>query len=297
MELILILIIILVIFIIIKNYKKKYDTIVAFTGGLGSGKSLLSVQTSIKLLRKNRNYVWRQNNIWRYLKKIKSPKKPLQPILEKPMLYSSIPIYFRCHFWNKKEWSIKLEEEHLLLIKKLGFKAVVFIDEIGSFANQFQYKNSNILDNFNEFIRLFRHYTKGGYLVVNDQCSENIVLEVRRRINQVYNLMSFRHIWFIYWVKVRNISISEEIKTIEENNKENNMSTMFGIMPSKKTYDTYCYSERYSSVPTKKEKNYNKLKKNDLLVVSNFKKEKKTTSAETPPPLQDKPLEGQKAKN
>ena len=107
--------------------------------------------------------------------------------------------------------------------------------------------------------------------------------------------MSFRHIWFIYWVKVRNISISEEIKTIEETNKEDNMSILFGIMPSKKTYDTYCYSERYLSVPTKKEKNYNKLKKNDLLVVSNIKKEKKTTSAEITLPLQDKPLEGQKS--
>ena len=297
MELVIVIVLILIIFIVFKCYHKKHDTIVAFTGGLGSGKSLLSVQTSIKLLRKNRNWVCRQNHIWRYVKKFLNPKKPIQPLLEKPMLYSSIPIHFRTNLFSKKEWSIKLEEEHLLLIKKLGYKSVVFIDEIGSFANQFQYKNPNILDNFNEFIRLFHHYTKGGYLVVNDQCSENIVLEVRRRINQVYNLMSFRHFLFIYWVKVRNISISEEIKTIEENNKENNMSTLFGFMPSKKTYDTYCYSERYSSVPKKNEKNYNKLKKNELLFVSNIKKEKKTTSLETPFPLTEKPLEGRKAKN
>ena len=274
--LVIIIIIAIIVLSLIFNYRQKHDTIVAYTGGLGSGKSLLSVQTSIKFLKKNRIKVWFYNNIKRYVYHFFHKKEKLQPKKEKPMLYTSIPICYRCFLWNKKEWSIKLEEEHLLLIKKLIPMSVVFIDEIGSFANQFQYKNPNILDNFNEFIRLFRHYTLGGYLVVNDQCSENIVLEVRRRINQVYNLMSFRHFLFIYWVRVRNISISEEIKTIEENNKENNMSILIGFMPSKKTYDTYCYSGRYNSVPSESESHYCKLKKNELLTVSTIKRDKKT---------------------
>ena len=117
----------------------------------------------------------------------------------------------------------------------------MFIDEVGSFASQFEYNNPNIKDNFDEFVRLFRHYTKGGYLVVNDQCSENIVLQIRRRINTVFNLMHFKK-WFgiVYTVKVRNISISEEIKTVEEQDTEDNMTTKIRFMPLfLKRYDTY----------------------------------------------------------
>lgn len=283
MNIIIIIIACILLFIVIKSYVVKYDTIIAYTGGLGSGKSLLSVKMAIKLVRKNRGKVWRYNHIWFYFKRYFGNKKKrlhFTKIKDRPMLYSSIPVRFRSHFFAKKEWAIILKEEHLLLQERLKEKSVVFIDEIGSFANQFQYKNPNILDNFNEFVRLFRHYTKGGYFVCNDQCSENIVLEVRRRINQVYNLMHFRKFLFIYWVKVRNISISEEIKTIEEQNTEDNMRTLIGILPPKGTYDTYCYSERYKTVPLHEERQYKKLKKNQLLTVSLTKKEKKTTSKE-----------------
>lgn len=283
MNLIIIIIACILLYFVIKSYVIKYDTIIAYTGGLGSGKSLMSVKMAVKLVRRNRGKVWRYNHIWYYVKRFfakKEKKKAFTRIKERPMIYSSIPLHFRSNIFAKKEWSLKLEEEHLLLQKKLNEKSVVFIDEIGSFANQFQYKNPNILDNFNEFIRLFRHYTKGGYLVVNDQCSENIVLEVRRRINQVFNLMHFKKFLFIYWVKVRNISISEEIKTIEEQNTEDNMRTLIGLMPPKGMYDTYCYSERYTTVPLHEAKKYNKLKKNELLSVSLTKKEKKTTSKE-----------------
>ncbi len=301
MQIVIIVITFVIIYFIIKLYLIKYDTIIAYTGGLGSGKSLMSAKMAVKLTRKNRGKVWRYNHIWYYVKRFfskKEKKDNIKKINDRPMLYSSIPLNFRTNLFSKKEWSIELTEEHLLLQKKINEKSVVFIDEIGSFANQFQYKNPNILDNFNEFVRLFRHYTKGGYFVCNDQCSENIVLEVRRRINQVYNLMHFKKFWFIYIVKIRNISISEEIKTIEEQNTEDNMRTLIGFMPSKGLYDTYCYSERYNTVPLHEEKKYKKLKKNTLLSVSLIKKEKKTTSKEEPiPTLTNKPLEGQKALN
>lgn len=65
--LVIIIIIAIIVLLLIFNYRQKHDTIVAYTGGLGSGKSLLSVQTSIKLLKKNRIKVWFYNNIKRYV--------------------------------------------------------------------------------------------------------------------------------------------------------------------------------------------------------------------------------------
>ena len=235
---------------ILSSYRlNTYDTVVAFTGGLGSGKSFLSVDIAIKLLRRKRREVR-----WKNLFRKKGEKLPL------PMLYASIPVQI-----SKKESAVILTEKHLTLQEKLVQGSVCFIDEIGSFCSQFDYKAKNS-DVFDEFIRFYRHYTKNGFIVCNDQCSENIVLQVRRRLNTVYNLMGFRK-WFglFYTVKVRNISVSEEIKTIEEQDTEDNMTTLFGFLPLHKRYDTHCYAPRYDYVPDGEMKFHKTLQKLDIL--------------------------------
>lgn len=102
-----------------------------------------------------------------------------------------------------------------------------------------------------------------------------IVLQVRRRLNTVYNLMGFRK-WFglVYTVKVRNISVSEEIKTIEEQDTEDNMTTLFGLMPLFKRYDTHCYAHRYDRVPSSEEAVHPQLSTDTILRMS---KQKVTT--------------------
>lgn len=268
-----ILAIALIIFIFIKPYIIKYDTVILYSGGLGSGKSYLSVKTAIKLLKKNRLKVWWHNNIKRYIIKVFRPHKPLRSRQEKPLLYSSIPVRI-----SRKEWSVELTERHLCLVDRIVPRSITFVDELGSFASQFEYKNPNINDNVDEFVRFYRHYTLGGYFVANDQCSENIFLQVRRRANTTHNLMYFR-IWFklIYTCKCRNINISEEIKAVEENNTEDNFRWVIGLAFLRKKYDTYCYSERYKTTLTGNDKHYTKFKKNTLLKVSKQKIEKLTS--------------------
>lgn len=249
-EIILIIICAVVLWKLFRSYRlNTFDTVVAFTGGLGAGKSFMSTEIAIKLLRRKRREVK-----WKNAFRKKGEKLPT------PLLYSSIPVRV-----SGKEDAVILTEKHLLLQEKLVQGSVIFVDEIGSFCSQFDYKAKNT-DVFDEFVRFYRHYTKGGYFVCNDQCSENIVLQVRRRINTVYNLMGFRK-WFglFYTVKVRNISVSEEIKTIEEQDTEDNMSTLFGILPWFKRYDTYCYSDRYNFVPSAVEQRYKTMKKLDIL--------------------------------
>ena len=249
-EIICIVIIAVVLWRFFSSYRlKTFDTVVAFTGGLGSGKSFLSTELAVKLLRRKRREVWFKN-----LFRKKGEKLPL------PYLYSSIPVEV-----SKKEKAIILTEKHLTLQERLVPGSVCFIDEIGSFCSQFDYKAKNA-DVFDEFVRFYRHYTRNGYLVCNDQCSENIVLQVRRRLNTVYNLMGFRK-WFgiFYTVKVRNISVSEEIKTIEEQDTEDNMTTLFGLLPLRKRYDTHCYAPRYDYVPEGDPQRHTILQKLDIL--------------------------------
>lgn len=252
------IIILVIIFVFVKPYFEKYDTIIAYTGGLGSGKSFSGVKMSLKLYKRQ----LLKTKVHNFL----HPRAKWR----KPILLSNIPIYIN----KKMGYSHLLTNEHLTLQEKIPPRSVVFIDEIGSYANQFDY---NVSSAFEEFIRLFRHYTLGGYLVCTEQCTENIVNTVRRRLNSVYNLMHFKK-WFglFYSVKIRNINISEEIKTIEETNTEDNMSTKIGFLPFTKHYDTYCYSERYNGVPLCEFVKAKSLKRNSMIKISRDKLPPKT---------------------
>lgn len=268
---ILIAVILFIVFVIIKPYFIKYDTVVAYTGGLGTGKSFMSVSTAIRELKKNR-FKTRFYNIlpWNHVK------------LPIPLLYSSIPIRI-----SKHEYSAVLTSDMLLLQTGFIKGSIVFIDEVDVFANQFAYANQNIIEIsnkkdisslrngdidydsglFDEEIRLFRHlYSSPACeckLICNTQATSNITTIIRRRMNTVFVLSRFR-VWkipFLSWlpfigrffkfytVLVRNITITDEITNLCDSNTEKNMRISFGIMPNIKHYDTHCYRHRSDDIP------------------------------------------------
>lgn len=276
MELIILLIALVVLFFILKPYFIKYDTLVSFTGGLGSGKTFKSVETALVLYRKQRLKVWLYNLFH------PKNKKPL------PELYSNIPLKI-----GFKKFAIRLRKEHLLLQERIIPCSVCLIDEVDVFANQFQYNNPAIVNtkggeeygNFDEFCRFYRHYTQGGYLIFNTQATANENLTIRRRQNTVITLFHFRT-WgipliapnLIYTVKARNVTLSDDVKTVEENNAEDNMRLIIGFMPLFRHYDTYCYSNRYDTVPQGEELRFTRLKTNECLIAPYGREEKYTTN-------------------
>ena len=133
---------------------------------------------------------------------------------------------------------------------------------------------SKSVNNANTYYQMFN-------ICNNTHCALDYADYIRRRINTVFNLMHFKK-WFgiVYTVRVRNISISEEIKTIEEEDTEDNMTLLWGFMGFFKHYDTYCYSERYNTVPEWREREYFRMKKNELLAVPEKRVKKKTNDKE-----------------
>ena len=258
-----ILAIIFILWLFIKPYVIKHDTVALYTGGLGSGKTLVGVTDSIRLLRRNRLKIWWYNLLpWHKTKK------------EKPMLYSSIPIRI-----SKKEMSIDLKTEHITLTERLNEKSVVFIDEVGLFLNSFvTVVNNKNVKTVEEFATLFRHYTKGGYLVMTTQSTAKCNYVIRYCCNEAYVLSDFNTIPLIhtiYWHNIRHITLTDDIKTIEEGNAEDNGSIHFGFFGRRK-YDTYAFSERYNTVPTGTISTSNTLKRNDFIQLPNDYVEPKT---------------------
>lgn len=258
---------------IFKPYFLKYDTTLCITGGLGSGKTLTAVKTSIVLIRKQRltkYYIY--NGFWKFINwfrhknnnrklkynckhrndvDFKSKKlKRLHKLRPKPMLYSNIPICFKTHlFGRKREWSQILEAPQLVLLKNMVEYSVVLIDELPQFVNQFNWNEEIIQKNVNEWITYFRHYY-GGYFITTAQSTDDVVVQIRRKLNQAVWCYDFKKHLFglFYTIRMCDIMLSDQVGTMSTTMLEENTKLHFGMFPRKGTYATRCYKPRINNV-------------------------------------------------
>ena len=280
------------------NLKHKIEIITAFTGGLGSGKTNLSVDRTKFLINRNRRRLKRVIR-WRKVRnRVLFWKTPKNVVFERPIVVSNIPVVvyrpskirvWFCKLFRLKvpeiEYSTRLTKEMLLLQTSIPQGSVLLLDEIGAWASQFQFNDDNVIKVFDEFVRLYRHYyTIEGtniepYMVVNDQCSENINLVIRRRLNMVHNLSNFLRIWRFAFYYERIISVSEEIKTIDThtgigNDTQDNSNFRFKFFFWTRAYDSHCYRGRAKRLPRNDFVPFQELTTNDLLRCPSDKEEK-----------------------
>jgi hypothetical protein len=233
----------LLVFIVYSFNQKRVppNTITAFTGGLGSGKTFMAVRFALK--------AHRSNMIHYYLERLLPFKKKFK---KKPQFYSNIPI----RVWFN-QWARTLTYEHLTLTSRLEEYSTIVIDEIGHFASQYEYDHPFVQQYLQEFIRFFRHYIDGK-LFITDQSSSNIVVSIRRRINQIYNLSNFSRVFLLFYkINVSEIHITEDILNIQQSTlHEKEIPYFFGFLPFKfmrlfglkPRYDSRCYSENYKAL-------------------------------------------------
>lgn len=233
--------------IIIRQYLGSYkigdENIVLFSGAPGTNKTYLCVKYAIRRYNKQLfKYRLRKlkNKLFFWRKKEES---------EEPRLYSNIPIRL-----DKKNWSYKLEKEHLLLVKKINKGSVIVLDEIGEVADQYSYNNVLVQVNFQELIRFVRHYGQEWYIYTTEQAIENVVVQVRRRIALNLILYKLRKYPFrFYKVMLKEEIINSPAMSLVPSEK---VYYVFGRYRKgkKKFYDTHCYSERYKPIETESEK-------------------------------------------
>lgn len=245
---------------------KPLDTILCFTGGVGSGKTFSgekagSWKYSIILL----GYLIRKP----ILKLFKRPPESI------PLYLTNIPVrlkLFHRLIWRlsgngKRLYSSKLKSEHLLLLERIPEGSVLLLDEFSATLTQFDFKspNVNVLD---EFFRWCRHYFNGT-IIITDQCSENIVLQVRRRFNLVHNCLRLTAFPFgksklfgkfnlFAILRYRLVYISEEIKDVgkadqkgsETESQEIGIRWAWYWFPfAFPKYKTRAFRHRYDTVP------------------------------------------------
>lgn len=251
-----------------------------FTGAGGTGKT------------------WVMTKFARYLYQVETFKYKVKRLYKKqyrslpaPALVSNYPILkrsyytysfrfllftFKVPFLSKKvyEFSDMLNKEILLLKVKLPPKSVVVCTEFGSIFDNQEYDNLNLNVNTREYLRFKRHYEKGGWFLADEQSSDDIPAVLRRKFGKLYNLMSNRPFFTLFpfsllpirITQVRHMSISEDIKVIEDNQAESKTKhyLMLGFV---KYYDTYAFSERVASMQYANLEPYKNFKTNTLVSV------------------------------
>lgn len=246
----------IIIYFKIRPYIIKHDTIALYTGGGGSGKTYFSVKDVCKLYRKQKIKVFFKN-IKHALKRDK--------IKEKVVVYSNMPIIKKGLFGFN---SVELTDDILLGVKRIELNSIVFIDEINLYISQFELKNPNL--RFLElFISLYRHITKGGYIVANTQNVNKVHHIFRYCANESYNLHGFTKITpFFYYTRCRRISLGDDIKNVSTETLEQGERIIWSINnPFRRKYDTYAHSEVIASAPFATLKKHIKLKSEKLLKI------------------------------
>lgn len=249
---IIIAIVVAVIYCIVQLLRSKRisnNTVICFTGGLGSGKTFHAVKYAVRAY-KSARWRYRFSKIpvlgWILLKFNKATKN-------KPVMYSNIPVVIK-YRGKHPEFSRPLLKEHLLMTKPIEEGAIVLIDEVGQFASQYDHDNPYVMENVQTLIRFFRHFINGR-LFLTDQCSDNIVVPIRRRVNIIYNLNDFHRVLFlpIYKCSVKELTVTEDVKNIKDvaEREEEYFCGLLHYFNRKPRYDSRCYSELYMNEPDK----------------------------------------------
>jgi len=299
-----VLLVMLIIYILkkLKPYTIKHDTIVSFSGGNGSGKTLTGVKLANVLITKARVAWWftyrkerKQNRkIKKYNKKAKEYNKQakifnatctdkeskitykqykkLIEIPLKPQIYSTIPIYFKCFFWNKREYSCKFLLSHALCLQPIAQWSIIVLDELPQFVNQYNWELPEVQNEFAEFCTFFRHYYD-GHVIITSQASAEIVAQIRRKMNIATWCFNFRKpIWplskWFYKMSCCDLMLNDSVSVTASTLVEENTKTFWGRFPRKGTYDSRCYSERIKNMLYDLDKNpirYDSLKTNDII--------------------------------
>ena len=203
--------------------------VISYVGALGSGKTLLGCNHAIKLFK--RNYK-------KFLKESKKRKEFSDP----PCFYSNIPIRFK--FKGHIIYSDTNIKSILLLKKKVSRGSVLFLDELGTLIDKWQFKNDKVINEIATLFRFWRHFTKGGYIITTDQVIDDIVKPIRDRINLINICLGVRKLLIFGCVQFSPISFTQQIDSYTADSL--NKLVMRKMVIFKEFYDSLAYSDLYN---------------------------------------------------
>lgn len=221
----------------VKHCKRiKLPNVYLISGGVKTGKSMVSVAFSVKTYKKNLRLAKFRNAIIKFIN-IFLPKRLKFDLPLLPMLYSNIKLR------NIKYNLLTLD----IILRKVRIpnKSVVLIDECSLLADSMLFKDKKINNQLMLFIKLFGHYTHGGTLIVNTQSIGDLHFSFKRCISNYLWIYSKTKLPFFTKFNVRELMYSDDNASITNTittDTEKDMLPFFFLNKYYKYYDCYCYS-------------------------------------------------------
>lgn len=221
-------------FIYRKNFKNiKVPSVCLITGGVKTGKSLLSVKLAIKDYRKRHRKWWFITHI---LKKEK----------EEPLFYTNTAISFKSlkakkpHKLDKN--IVQLELDHLMRIKRFNYCSVIYVNESSLMADNQDFNNQKRNAELSMFNKLIGHETKGGVLYYDTQSPLDNHYSIKRVMSTYFFIQKSLNLFLFRVLYVREMVNSD----LGENNfNEDTDFTTRKVIVFRwwyKRYDRYYFS-------------------------------------------------------
>lgn len=227
--LILIALVVLVVWFMWTMKVPKYGNLVLTTGGVKTGKTMLSVYFAYKAHQKAKMKVRIQN----FIIKLFRLKKPLK---ETPLLYSNIPL--KCPH-------VPLTDDLLKRKARFAYGSVIYICESSLVADSMAYKDDFTNEQLLLLNKLIAHETKGGYMFYDTQAINDNHYAVKRCLSTYFYIHhSIKWVPFFVIMYVRELKYSDDNSAVNtfESDVEDSLQRI--VVPKKvwKMYDCYCYS-------------------------------------------------------
>ena len=238
----LIVVALLLIWVVKRSKKFRFDSIVMINGGVGSGKTFTAVWLAVRNYKKSVR-IWKRKNFFRKIFK--------KDLLEKPLLYSNIPL-FNIDF-------VLINQELLQREKRFNFCSIVLISESSLIANSQDFKRKdlpNLNDDLTEFLKLIRHELHGSYrslfglggtipnLIVETQSKNDNHYAFDRCITQVMFINKSYNIPFFKIQYCRDLLLYDGVENVISDDSKQDVSFKWYFVPKAifKKYDSYSYS-------------------------------------------------------
>lgn len=237
-----------IIFLIVYSYSKrlKYGNLVLVTGGVKTGKTELCVREVFKQYKRQ---------LWKYRFKCFKAFLIRQPMPEKPLIYSNMPLGRA-----KKDCYVPLTLDLILRKERFRYGSVVYFNEVSFLAGSKDIRDEDVNDILLQFFKLCAHETKGGYFFIDTQSPMDMHYTIKRSLSTYYNIVRRTNLPFrlfsILWLREQVLVDGEHSQTIDNTDpddaKHEGLKPLYMCLINNKWwryYDRYAYSVLTDHLP------------------------------------------------
>lgn len=149
-------------------------SVIAFTGTMGSGKTLSAVSLLKREYRRRRLVYRFQRVVW-----LATFKRKPEPV--PPSVYSNIPLRVRYRSRGRSEYARPVTKALLVCEDHFPENALVLLDEISTIADQYDFDEPLVMERLGRLMKFYRHWT-GGKIFITEQAVSCITKPIRDKM-------------------------------------------------------------------------------------------------------------------